>query len=117
MSDPPRSCEELVAGSLPDALVDFTWQHQMGTCSSSACWTIMTLSQADCAAARAWATNAHFVDVLRNGIGCSEGMVPESFELTLAQDAPRRKTWGCGEPTVVLERACWSALADRTDSR
>ena len=128
----PTTCDELAAGGAPGQLVDFMWERQTGTCSSSACWTYVTiekgctasvqrndskkifdLSAADCDAAQGWATNALFLDVIRNGTGCSMGNVPESFELTLAQDAPRRKTWDCDAPVVVLERACLGALADR----
>jgi hypothetical protein len=39
--------------------------------------------------------------------------MPESFELTLLQEQPRRKTWGCDEPTVDLERQCLTVLAKR----
>jgi hypothetical protein len=128
----PRSCADLAAGGAPDQLVDLTWQDQTGTCQSSACWTFIwikdgctlevqrndlqktfAMSAADCAAARGWATNARFLDVIRNGTGCAGGNTPESFELTLLQDAPRRKTWGCDEPAVDLERQCLGALADR----
>jgi hypothetical protein len=128
----PSSCDELAAGGAPDQLVDFTWQQQTGTCSGSACWTYVyiqmgctlsvqrdnvienfKLGPADCAAARGWATNARFLDVLRNGTGCADGTNPESFELTLTGDAPRRKTWGCDEPVVDLERKCFGALAER----
>jgi hypothetical protein len=71
------------------------------------------MSLTDCAAARGWATSPLFLDVIRNGTGCADGMTPESFELTLTQDAPQRKTWGCDEPVVNLERACFSALAGK----
>jgi len=130
----PHTCDELAAGGSPDQLVDFAWYEQTGTCSSSACSTYVSIeegcmlmvqrndlmktfamSPADCAAARGWATNPLFVDVIRNGTGCADGMTPESFELTLTQDAPRRKTWGCDEPVVDLERACFNALAGRYD--
>ena len=133
----PRSCEELAAGGEPDALVDFEWEEQTGTCSGSSCWTYVfietgcslrvqrddtektfVMTAADCAAARGCATNARFLDVIRNGTGCSDGATPESFELTLVQgDGPRRKTWGCAEPTVALERTCLGALADRVYPR
>jgi hypothetical protein len=128
----PTSCGDLAAGGAPDQLVDFMWQEQTGTCSSSACSTYVwikngctlqvqrddvmktfAMAPADCAAARGWATNALFVDVIRNGTGCAEGMTPESFELTLMQAELGRKTWGCDAAVVVLERACLGALADR----
>jgi hypothetical protein len=128
----PTSCDELAAGGAPEQLVDFSWNQMAGSCPSSACEIIVAIKDgcslmvqienasktiamgaADCAAARGWVTNARFLDVIRNGTGCAGGSTPESFELTLMQDAPRRKTWGCDEPTVALERQCLTGLAKR----
>jgi hypothetical protein len=128
----PLSCDELAAGGAPDQLVDFSWSQQSGSCPSSACEIFVgikdgcalsvqiedvsktiAMSAADCAAARGWVTNARFLDVIRNGTGCAGGAMPESFELTLLQEQPGRKTWGCDEPTVDLERQCLTVLAKR----
>jgi hypothetical protein len=76
-----------------------------------------TLKVVDCAAARAWATNARFLDVLTMGDGCPDGTgnPDDAFEVDLTDGTmDRRKIYPCPEPTLDAVRACVSALVARS---
>jgi hypothetical protein len=132
---PPSSCEGLAAAGAPDTLVDFFWSDQVAPGQSSRVWDDLwieqgcqlrfqhedaqrttTMSAGDCASARAWATNARVLEVLRTGVGCpyGDGNATETLELTLTdQGRVARKTYKCPEPTLEVLRACLRPLVDR----
>jgi hypothetical protein len=142
-AEPPApaavDCAGLAAGGTSDDVDGFVWQRQVADGQSSAAYDyvslgygcglkyqhdndarVVTMDAADCAASHGWATNARFLEVLRTGDGCSippdllAKNATESFEVYLpGGDQPRRKTYGCAEPTLDLERACFRALVDR----
>jgi hypothetical protein len=134
----PSSCAALARGGAPDSFVDFTWGNQVAPGSGSDVWDFVsidtrcamgyqhmnatrtaTLTGDDCAAARAWVTNAAFLDVLRTGANCPylDGNATETFEVTLSPEGRvARKTYKCDEPTVSAERACLSDLVKRAFS-
>jgi hypothetical protein len=130
------SCDELAAGGRTGDIGGFVWQAKVAGGPGSATWsfvslgyacglkrqamdkvTVVEMNAADCAAAHAWATNARFLEVLRTGDGCPtrlEDDVTESFEVHVPQSVSlARKTSGCAEPTLELERRCFRALAER----
>jgi hypothetical protein len=131
----PPSCAELASGGAPATLDTFTWGHQIAPGQGSDVWDFVwiengctiryqhtnamrtaTLAAGDCAGARAWVTNAAFLDVLRTGAGCPylNGNATETFELMLTTDGRfARKTYLCDEPTVDAERACLADLVKR----
>jgi hypothetical protein len=77
----------------------------------------VTLNAADCTGARAWATNARFLDVLTTGDGCPDGTgnPDDAFEVDLTDGTmDRRKIYPCPEPTLDAVRACVSALVARS---
>jgi hypothetical protein len=137
------SCDELAAGGMPDRLSDFQWMIQTSfnqafydtvtfdsTCKLSyQAFTMgppnmppgsttrgaMMLS-GDCAAARSWATNERFLQVLRTGDNCpyGPGNPGDLFDLTLTGEGRvARKTYLCSEPTVEAVRVCLRALVAR----
>jgi hypothetical protein len=76
----------------------------------------VTMSAVDCAAARGWATNARFLEVLRTGDGCPYGMgnPDDVFDLNLTDEGRvARKTYLCPEPTLEAVRACLRPLVAR----
>lgn len=76
----------------------------------------VTVGAADCYAARGWATNARFLEVLVTGDMCPFGMgnPDDLFEVNLTDGTDdRRKTYLCPEPTLDAVRACVSALVAR----
>jgi hypothetical protein len=131
----PPSCAALASGGAPATLDNFTWGHQIAPGQGSDVWDFVwiengctmryqhtnamrtaTLAADDCAAARAWVTNAAFLDVLRTGAGCPylDGNATETFELMLTTEGRvARKTYLCDEPTVSAERACLADLVKR----
>jgi hypothetical protein len=132
---PPASCAALAAAGAPDTLVDFFWSNQVAPGQSSREWDDLwleqgcqlrfqhedaqrttTMSAGDCASARAWATNARVLEVLRTGSGCpyGDGNATETLELTLSDEGRvARKTYKCPEPTLEVLRACLRPLVDR----
>ncbi len=77
----------------------------------------VTLNAADCAAARAWPTNARVLDVLVTGDDCPSGPgnPDDEIEVNLTDGTmDRRKTYLCPEPTLDALRACVSALVARS---
>jgi hypothetical protein len=134
-SGSPKTCDELAAGGVPEALTSFLWEWDPG-CGPNACSTSLSIERgcnlriqrqtpgkadgataemadAECRAARAWVTNALFLQVLRDGTGCEMGKLAESFAVTLGGGTTSRKTWDCSEPTVALARSCLQGLVDR----
>jgi hypothetical protein len=131
------SCDELAAGGRTGDIDGFVWQAKVAGGPGSATWTFISLGYgcglkrqamdkvtvvemngADCAAARAWATNARFLEILGTGDGCQTrpgDEVTESFEVYIPGTIGglARKTSGCAEPTLELERRCFRALAER----
>jgi hypothetical protein len=127
-------CPSLAAGGAPETLVDFEWERQVRPCSSSACTDFVWLDKncelrlqrdnatrarplfaEDCAAARAWVTNAAFLDVLRAGTGCERTSNVEVFYETLQSgEQPRYKTFDCPNPVVDVLRACLGDLVARS---
>jgi hypothetical protein len=129
------SCAALASGGAPATLDNFTWGHQIAPGQGSDVWDFVsiengctmryqhtnamrmaTLSVGDCAAARAWVTNAAFLDVLRTGAGCPylNGNTTETFEVMLTPEGRvARKTYLCDEPTVSAERACLADVVKR----
>jgi hypothetical protein len=76
----------------------------------------VTMTPADCAAARGWATNARFLSVLETGDGCpyGPGNPDDLFEVDLTDGSVLgRKTYLCPEPTLDAVRACMSGLVTR----
>jgi hypothetical protein len=135
------SCAELAAGGKADRLKTFQWMIQTsfnqalydtvtidGGCKLTYQYEVMTptapksttqtttMSPDDCAAARAWVTNARFLQVLDTGENCpfGPGNPGDVFDLTLT-DVGRvaRKTYLCPEPTVEAVRACLRPLVAR----
>jgi hypothetical protein len=135
----PKACAELAAGGDSGDINGFVWQRQVADGQSSAALDyvslgyscglkyqhadnarVVTMNAADCAAAHAWATNARFLEILRTGDGCPDPAdantknATESFDVyTRDGQSVSRKTWGCSEPTMDAERACFRALIDR----
>jgi hypothetical protein len=133
---PQVSCVTLAAGGAPDSLDDFTWQRQVRDGPGSDAWDFVwiekgcvmrhqhenveltvTMAPADCTAARAWVTNARFLDVVRTGAGCDlslPGNPDEVFEINLPDEGMiGRKFYRCYDPYLGAVRACLQPLVDR----
>ncbi|HEX4407077.1 MAG TPA: hypothetical protein VH560_19695 [Polyangia bacterium] len=135
---PIPSCATLAAAGAPTQLGSFQWMYGVGpagdlynrpydtvtlengcqlTYQAGTSTRTVTLNGADCAAARAWATNARFLDVLSTGDDCPYGIgnPDDLFEVNLTDGTMDwRKTYLCPEPTLDAVRACVNALVARS---
>jgi hypothetical protein len=132
---PQISCEGLAAGGAPANLSSFEWQRQVadgpGSDAQDFVWIekdcliryqhknaqrMATMASAECTAARAWVTNAAFLEVLRTGASCvyGPGNPDEVFAVVLVDGVGAgRKIYGCREPALQAVRACLQPLVDR----